>query len=336
MAIANTVELSPSLAKKAVTAYLSANLPVMLWSAPGAAKSSIVREIAKEMGVELRDIRLATLDPVDLRGLPVPDLKARVTSWLAAGFLPTDKKSKGIIFFDEINKASQATAGAAYQLILDRAIGEYELPPGWKIIAAGNRDTDKAYVERMPSALISRFVHVDLIPSKDDFADWAMANGIRQEILSYLNYRPGNLHNMKDAAREFPCPRTWEYLSRALEAKPAAEIEHAVISGCVGSGVAAEFAGFLRIYRQLPNIAEIIAKPEKHAVPDDPQVLYALSGALAHNMTPKNAEKLDRFIARMPGEFQVLAWQDATRRDRALQNVSAFGDFAVRNQTLLS
>ena len=61
--------------------------PEMLWGPPGIGKSDIVKAVAKECGIELRDIRLAQLDPVDLRG--VPAVEDGQTKWATPSFFPT-------------------------------------------------------------------------------------------------------------------------------------------------------------------------------------------------------------------------------------------------------
>ena len=140
---------------------LTIKQPVFLWGAPGVGKSQVVAQVAEERNLALRDIRAVLLDPVDLRGLP------RITAeglsvWCPPGFLPgANDPEEGILFLDELNAAPPLVQAACYQLILDRRIGEYKLPDGWSIIAAGNREKDKAVTHRMPSALANRMVHLD-------------------------------------------------------------------------------------------------------------------------------------------------------------------------------
>ena len=53
--------------------------PLMLWGAPGVGKSTVIRELCAQEGIGFIDIRLSQREPVDLRGLPVPqgDLSTR-------------------------------------------------------------------------------------------------------------------------------------------------------------------------------------------------------------------------------------------------------------------
>ena len=122
-----------------------------MWGPPGIGKSSIVRQVAADKGLAILDVRAPLLDPTDLRGLPyVADGSAK---WAPPAFLPQNDGSEGLLFFDELNAAPPLVQASLYQLTLDRRVGEYVLPDGWRIIAAGNRSEDAAIVFRMPSAL---------------------------------------------------------------------------------------------------------------------------------------------------------------------------------------
>ena len=157
--------------------------PVFLWGPPGVGKSRLVADVARRQGRKLYDLRAVLLDPVDLRGLPrISD--EGITSWCVTEFLPHPQDTeKGILFLDELNAAPPLVQAACYQLILDRRVGQYRLPDGWAVVAAGNRESDRAVTYRMPSALANRMVHLDVECHIDDWLDWARANGIRAVFL---------------------------------------------------------------------------------------------------------------------------------------------------------
>jgi MoxR-like ATPase len=135
-----------------------ARQPVFLWGGTGIGKSAIVRQLATSLNLPLQDVRALLLDPVDLRGLPFLGSDGR-SRWATPEFLPKD--GEGILFLDELNAAPAMVQASCYQLVLDRKLGEYTLPDGWAIIAAGNRDSDRAVTTRMPSPLRNRFVHLE-------------------------------------------------------------------------------------------------------------------------------------------------------------------------------
>lgn len=139
----------------------SALPPLMVWGAPGLGRSSILRDVARELGIGFIDVRLAQREPVDIRGLPVPGPDG--VKWLVASGLPRDPHSRGIILFDEITAADRSLQVAAYELMLDRRLGElYKVPDGWYICAAGNRTEDRAVAATMSSALANRLLQVEM------------------------------------------------------------------------------------------------------------------------------------------------------------------------------
>ena len=340
--------MRPSQIVEAINLCIEANQPVMLHGSPGVGKSAVVRQVAAQRGIDLIDLRLSQLDPVDLRGVPSVDTKKRITSWNTPSFLPTN--GKGILFLDEINSAAQATQAAAYQLVLDRRLGDYVLPPGWVIIAAGNRSTDRAIVNQMSTALKNRFVHIDFEVNVDDWCDWALRNNIAVEVLGFIRFRPmllnefeqrndskeerDRVQRLKDA-KAFATPRSWEFLSKVVQQKPSTDIEYELYTGIVGEGAAAEFMGYLKYYRDLPNLDALLMNPGTAKVPEEPATLYALATGLATKATQDNMERVVKYALRLPPEFQVLLMKDAITRDNSLTQTKAFNDWAIKNADVL-
>jgi len=164
--------MTPLELKDYLTTLIQAELrlSVMIWGPPGIGKSSIVRQVAQAFDLpEPIDLRLSQLAPTDLRGLPVPE--GGLSRWAPPEFLPRAEVhgERGILFLDEINLAPPAVQGIAQQLILDRRVGSYQVPPGWWIWAAGNRKEDGASVYTMPASLANRFVHLEVLPDYPSF-----------------------------------------------------------------------------------------------------------------------------------------------------------------------
>ena len=175
-----------------------AKTPVMVWGQPGVGKSQIMVQVAESLGIPILDQRLAQMDPVDLRGIPfINEVEGKTyTDWAMPGFLPRVERDgeNGILFLDELPSAPQANQAAAYQLILDRKLGDYELPPGWVVFGAGNLAKHRAISVRMSSALANRFGHFEeLEVSKDEWETWAIGQKIDQDIISFINFRPGDV-----------------------------------------------------------------------------------------------------------------------------------------------
>jgi hypothetical protein len=316
--------MRPSDVIATLTALLPARRPLYLWGPPGVGKSSVVRTAATGLGLKLVDVRATLLDPVDLRG--VPRINGRLTEWCPPVFLPTD--GAGVLSLDELAQAPPLVQSACMQLVLDRRLGEYELPAEWVVVAASNRAEDRAGTHRLISPLLNRFVHVDLEVDPDDWHDWAVTANVVPEVRAFLRFRPALLHEFdpRTNQRAFATPRSWSFVSDLLPRTPAPLVQR-VVAGRVGDGPAAEFAGFLELYRHLPDVDAVLASPTTAPVPTDPAVLYALVGALVERCRAKAAlpASFARYAMRLPDEFGMLALRDAVSLDRTL-----VGDAAVQ------
>ncbi|HEX3146893.1 MAG TPA: MoxR family ATPase [Gemmataceae bacterium] len=321
--------MRPTDVLKTLAALVPTRRPIYLWGPPGAAKSSLVRQTATNLKLELVDIRATLLDPIDLRGLPRLDKDAAV--WVPPAFLP--RGGAGVLFLDELAQAPPLVQAGCLQLTLDRRIGEYRLPDGWTVIAASNRNEDRAGTHRLISPLLNRFVHIDVEISADDWQAWAVAAGVAPEVRAFLNHRPGLLAQFDPTTnpRAFPTPRSWHFVSDVLARTPL-ELLHPVVAGCVGDGPAAEFIGFLNLYRELPDLDALLAHPDQAAVPREPAVLYALVGALVEKC--RNARtplgNLVTFLLRLPDEFTLLALRDAQGVNRKLATLPAVQQWIAR------
>lgn len=329
--------MTPSQVVSALQTLIAIRQPVFLWGAPGVGKSQVVSQIAEREGYALRDIRAVLLDPVDLRGLPrLTDQGTAV--WCPPAFLPgPSDPPRGIVFLDELNAAPPLVQAACYQLILDRAIGEYRLPEGWAIVAAGNREKDKAVSYRMPSALANRMVHLEFETSLDDWLAWAQRSGIRPEVCAFLRFRPKLLHDFDPQRPEkaFASPRSWEFVSRILDAGPDTAVEYELLQGTVGAGGAAEFMGFLSVWRELPTVDSILDAPDAAAVPEEPAALYAMCEALSLRAGTETMDALIAYAERLPSEFGVLLMRDAVCQNTAVVHTPAFARWARKNADVL-
>ena len=320
--------------KAALTCLLSIPQPVFLWGPPGIGKSQIVRQTATSLNLELVDIRAVLLDPVDLRGLPKISQDG-LSHWCAPAFLPTE--GSGVLFLDELNAAPPLVQAACYQLVLDRKLGEYRLPDNWAVVAAGNREQDRAVSHRMPSALANRFVHIDFEVDTDQWLEWAKEYGISRQVRAFIRFRPSLLHDFdpKRETRAFPSPRSWEFVSRLLESNPEPAMIYELVTGAVGKAAAAEFSGFLDLWNQLPSPSDIISDPDGIPVPENPAVLFALSEMMGAAMTLDNICLVMSWVRRLPPEFSVLLMREAVLKTPKIVETSAFADWASMNAQIL-
>jgi len=213
--------MSTVLEREFAAAASGTHTPVMLWGPPGVGKSQIVAQVAARRQVPLIDIRLAQMEPTDLRGIPYRD--GRAVTWSVPALLPDAERHgpSGVLFLDEITSAVPTVTAAAYQLILDRRLGEYRVPSSWAIFAAGNRHGDRGVTYQMPAPLANRFAHYDIEPELDDWTAWAHASGIDARLVALLRFRPDLLFQFDPAryAAAFPSPRSWEYVKGQMRAR---------------------------------------------------------------------------------------------------------------------
>ena len=262
--------------------YLSAlvrqnlQMATMIWGPPGVGKSSVVAQVARQHDLEFVDVRLSQLAPTDLRGLPVPETDGQgsgVSRWYPPEFLP--RSGKGILFLDEVNMAPPTMQGMAQQLILDRRVGSYELPGGWFVWAAGNRKEDRASVFDMPAPLANRFLHLTVRPDFDSWRSYALARGLHEHVVAFLTFRPELLWRLDPQQPAWPSPRSWEM---------AAHLHRAGldVSSAIGEAAGAEFAAFVRLFEQLPDLGTVLSgQGAGLKLPDEPSVRYAAVVGLA-------------------------------------------------------
>jgi hypothetical protein len=294
---------------------------IFLWGPPGVGKSSVVRSIAEARGLALLDIRAALLDPTDLRGIPAI-VESRAI-WCPPAFLPTPDEPPGILFFDELSAAPPLVQASLYQLTLDRRVGEYVLPEGWRIIAAGNRAQDSSISFRMPAALSNRFVHVEFEVDFGDWRDWAVRAGIHPLVLGFLSTRRELLFDMNGSTdRGFPTPRSWSIASDVLRALGSWRSVSDALVGVVGEGAAIEFLGYCERAMSEESIRLIIDDPENAELPTDLGDQYALISYLVGAAAEANVVAAAGTLAnRMAPEFAVLLLRDILRlRPRFVTN----------------
>lgn len=256
--------------------------PVMLWGPPGVGKSQIIAQIGERHRVPVIDIRLSQMEPSDLRGIPFRE--GNEVNWAIPSMLPNTRRhgETGILFLDEITSAVPSVSAAAYQLILDRRLGEYQVPEGWAIFAAGNRQGDRGVSYAMPAPLANRFSHYEVDLNLDDWVSWAWAHGIDERIIGFLRFRPELLFDFDPAHNPvaFASPRSWEFAHRGLQKfadSPA--ILLGTLQACVGNIAGIELKAFIDHLDQMPDI-DAILRGEAVTTPDSIDLQYAVATAL--------------------------------------------------------
>ncbi len=326
---------------KVVNRLIVQKLPVFIWGAPGIGKSSIVKQIAKEQELEFLDLRLSLLDPTDLKGIPFFNAETNEGVWAKPSFLPSEPDSKGILFLDEINTAPPAVQASAYQLILDRKVGEYELPAGWSIVAAGNRENDRGVVYKMPPPLANRFVHFEMEVDFADWKVWAFHAGLQSSIIAYLAYDKSMLFTFDATSNEksFATPRSWEYVDSIIKSGIDDDLLLDSISGAVGREAAVGYISFKKVMKEIPDLNSILNGTLTIVEEDDSKVMMALAiglvNALLENASEEAVENVLYFSLQLPGEFAIMLVKDMQQNNIEVEGSAAWGEWVRKFAYLL-
>ena len=340
--MSEAITVRPQEAIETIRDYTSQGLPVCLWGSPGIGKSGSVQTCAEEDNLPLIDVRAATLDPTDIRGLPT--IRDLMCTWTIPDFLPREDRDgkEGYFFLDELNRAMPLTMNGCFQLIQDRAIGNYHFPKGWHIIAACNREGDGGGIQKMPDALANRFVHLNFVAHIDDWIPWAVRHAIHPMTLAFLKSKPQLLDDYEAAKKAnklrkaFPTPRAWEKVSKVTYLKRSKKQYSILVSGIVGEDVACEYVGFLDIAANLPDLDDLIKNPKKGKIPEQLGALYAVVSGLAYKATAQNFQNIITYLNRIEAaEFCVMGVKEACQRDKTLKQTPEFMSWVENYQDVL-
>lgn len=286
-----TRTVTPNGAKASIMAALRKKRPIFLWGPPGIGKSDIVQQITDSLTNSfLIDIRLSLWEPTDIKGIPYFDANQGKMVWGAPAELPDEAFASQydniVLFLDEMNSAAPAVQAAAYQLILNRRVGQYKLPDNVVIVAAGNREADKGVTYRMPAPLANRFVHLELRVDFDDWFSWAVDNKQHKDVVGYLQFSKKDLYDFdpKSPSRSFATPRSWSFVSELLEDELDENTTTDLVSGSVGEGLAVKFMAHRKVAASMPNPTDILAGKVKEMSGKEISAMYSLTVSLCYEL----------------------------------------------------
>lgn len=324
-----SITISPKEIYQETIANIFANTIPLFESSPGIGKSAIIHQVAKDLNLELIDVRLSSYLPEDLNGLPIKretsfekngkTIVKNIAEFIPYSVFPTEDipipegKNGWLLFLDEFNSMSKSVQAAVYKLLLDRMVGQQKLSKYVKIVAAGNTKTDRAIVNTLSTAIVSRVVKYAVsidAAYTEEWIKWAIKNDIDPSVVGYLSWKKESIStfNPNKEDEPFACPRTWENVSKHFKARTKIEkyyknnISISVddmyyrIYGSIGT-IANEFIAFTKIYSEFPNIKEIINNPLLVKLPERSEHKYAFITYLAYNI--KNYKDNNEAITRI-------------------------------------
>jgi len=322
------------LVSQTIKALYPLRRPVIVTGPPGGGKTSIVKQVAADMEIDYIHLHPPTMLVEDF-GIPEMTTDSATFDYKMPHWFPTDPDLKAILCVDDRSQCGHDLQKVFANMQQARELHGHALPEGVMIVSTGNRTEDGAGANRTLTHLSDRETEIELDTMLDDWCIWAIDHGVRHEVISFLRFKTALLHDFDPQRKKNATPRSWtEGVSSILGTVPV-DAEFDCFRGAVGDGPAAEFTGYMKIFRSLPNVDNILLHPTAGEVPTDPATLYALSGSLAERANNGNFSKLVTYGNRMPPEFSVLMISYATRKNPELANTAAFTNWAVANQEVL-
>ena len=277
--------------RKAILEAFKVKRPVFLWGPPGIGKSEVVADITSELGGHVIDLRMAQMEPTDIRGIPYFNKDNNKMDWAPPVDLPDEELASKypivVLFLDEMNSAPPAVQAAGYQLILNRRVGKYVLPDNVVIVAAGNRDSDKGVTYRMPMPLANRFLHLEMRPDFTSWQNWAVNKGIHKDVVGYLSFAKNDLYDFdsKSSSRAFATPRSWCFVSDLMYDETVdTDTQFNLVAGAVGEGLAVKFIAHRKIAGKMPEPTDILSGKVKELAIKEISAMYALTIAMCYEL----------------------------------------------------
>lgn len=278
-------------ARRLITKCFKKQRPVFLWGPPGIGKSDVVAGIANDLQGHMIDLRLAQMEPTDLRGIPYYNKDTGLMDWAPPIDLPDAETASQypvvVLFLDEMNSAAPSIQAAAYQLILNRRIGKYKLPDNVVVIAAGNRESDKGVTYRMPAPLANRFLHLEMRVDHTSWEQWATLNRIHKDVVGYIGFAKQDLYDFdpRSSSRSFATPRSWTFVSELLQDEDMNEHDTTdLVAGAVGEGIAVKFMAHRKIAGQLPKPEDVLAGKVKELKIKEVSAMYSLVVSMCYEL----------------------------------------------------
>ena len=194
-------------------------------SAPGYAKSAIMRSIASKMGFQYFDIRLSMVDETDVGLFPivneemVEDKMEKMLCHVTPKWSYMANSKPTIIHFEELNRSTLAVRNAALQMLLEREIGAFfKFNDNVMMCSSGNLgEEDGTDVEEFDQALNNRLIHIEHTLPYPEWVEQYANDNVCSVIIQFLKthtehyYKKPDERNQRNKA--YATPRSWTFLS---------------------------------------------------------------------------------------------------------------------------
>lgn len=336
--------LRPTQALQLLSYTIPAHETALIVGAPGVGKSDILRQSAVAAKFQTIIMHPATSDPTKFEGLPFPAADRKSAEFLPYGDLKRilDATEPTLVILEDFGQAPVSVQAAAMQLLHsasgERRLGDKIVPKHITFALTSNRRTDRAGVQGILETVKSRCsTIIEVMPTLEDWKEWAISNGIAQEIIGFLNFRKEFFMKFEATAdmTNSPSPRTWHATSRLLQLGVPKHLRLPMFSGAVGDGAAGELVNYLETVEEAPDIGEILKHPKTAPIPpmEKQALLYAVSSGLSYSASKDTMRAITTYAQRMfaenKSEFATLIIVDSVRRDRTLTKHEAYIDYCL-------
>lgn len=312
--------------------------PVMITGRPGIGKTEIVKQACEKADFDLIIAHPVVEDPTDYKGMP----------WIIEGeakFLPFSNLKKlveatnpTVFFLDDLGQATSAVQAASMQLILGREVNGHKISDSVTFVAATNRREDRAGVTGILEPVKSRFSIVNLEPTLDDWIDWALRQDtIPVPLISAVKMNPKWVTEWKADTKggitNSPCPRNLAEVGTMMSFLPE-DLWTSGFESRLGKAAAIELNTFLRTYSDLPSPKSIIANPQTAKVPEAPDALYAITGAMVEHANRASLKFIITYMNRLPQEYAALFFDYLKTKKPELQDTPEFIQWVSANKDI--
>ena len=291
---------------------MASDQSLLLLSAPGIGKSEMIARAASDAGLPCRSLLGTQIAPEDVSG--IPRIVGERSVFCPPRILLPETNEPFCLFLDELPACAPDIQKAFYSLLMERRIGEYALPLGTWVVAAGNRSQDRALVRSISSALVNRVTILNVIADRSEWLQWARDNGVRSEILAFVMLMPESLMRPVPSTPEpFSTPRSWASLSQSLNLAENAGVlnettRRALAFGCLTAADAAIFCVMVEGDLDVrSNVLDYVNDPS--LLPNSHIALWFIANRIRESVATSRMgevtpETLNQFLRAVPNEVR--------------------------------
>lgn len=339
---------------------------IYLRSAPGRGKTTTLsdapRVIGEKLGMNLGLVILngGLLTPADVIGFGLPKHNAATDTqaafsemvWSDPFFFRTEDGKRlvdfdgGFIIVDEADKMEVDCKKIIGEAALSGRLGPHRFAKNWVVWFTGNRiGVDRSGSTKELDHMINRIRFIDVTDDIESLVDYMETVGCMNLTKAFTeNYAAIVFMDPPKKQGPWCTPRSLVAADAYLQAitpegslPPEDPTVVEEIAGEIGDAAAAQLFAFVKLEREMPSYASIVAKPLEVKVPiNKPDALMLIAYNLAHRVEEKDVAAVVKYVERMPKEFGVTFLSSACKRNAKIVMTPAVQKWALENSSLMA